>query len=403
MSPTDSSSFLPATFFRVLKSLGGYGKLRPCLATGGPLGLLTEDPGGGELRRSITEDFDRERSSGSDPIRQPDSGRDSSVRMNAALRRWSVEYEQGVWYTTPATLVDAPPAAAHPVAVVPEDRTSGPPFSARVGDGPLQSPTNRAAEAQQSSETTYADKEMNRTYYSATALDEPPPFHHATTEAPEDSSGTTFGEREGSEARSESQEQNTTQATPLEFPDDYYEILQISRNADMDTIHRVYRIMALRYHPDNEKTGSLERFLLLKRAYQVLSNPAQRAAYDALHQGMAARPLPQFEERQFVYGIEGEVNRRLGVLSLLYNRRRMNEGSAGMSVLDMENRMSFPREYLNFTLWYLRSKNYIVLQENSDYALTADGVDYVEGNSSTNHIIRQLLTTGCSHEGDCTG
>jgi hypothetical protein len=113
---------------------------------------------------------------------------------------------------------------------------------------------------------------------------------------------------------------------------------------------------------------------------------------------MAARPLPQFEERQFVYGIEGEVNRRLGVLSLLYKRRRMSEGASGMSVLDMENRMSFPREYLNFTLWYLRSKNYVVLQENSDYALTAEGVDYVEANSSTNRVIRQLLTAGCANE-----
>jgi curved DNA-binding protein CbpA len=194
---------------------------------------------------------------------------------------------------------------------------------------------------------------------------------------------------------------------PLELPDDYYEILQISRNADMETIHRVYRIMALRYHPDNEKTGNIERFLLLKRAYQVLSDPIQRDAYDAAHQSMAARPLPQFEERQFVYGIEGEVNRRLGVLSLLYNRRRMTEGSGGMSVLDMENRMSFPREYLNFTLWYLRSKHYVVLQENSDYALTAEGVDYVEANSSTNRAIRQLLTAGCGDEeaaqAECSG
>ena len=192
-----------------------------------------------------------------------------------------------------------------------------------------------------------------------------------------------------------------------ELPDDYYEVLQISRNADMETIHRVYRIMALRYHPDNEKTGNIEHFLLLKRAYQVLSDPIQRDAYNSAHQGIAARPLPQFEERQFVYGIEGEVNRRLGVLCLLYNRRRMSEGSAGMSVLDMENRMSFPREYLNFTLWYLRSKNYVVLQENSDYALTAEGVDYVEANSSTNRVIRQLLTAGCDDEetapDECTG
>ena len=36
----------------------------------------------------------------------------------------------------------------------------------------------------------------------------------------------------------------------------YYEILQISRNADQETIHRVFRIMAGRFHPDNPKSGS---------------------------------------------------------------------------------------------------------------------------------------------------
>ena len=178
------------------------------------------------------------------------------------------------------------------------------------------------------------------------------------------------------------------------YLEDYYEILQISRKADLETIHRVYRIMALRFHPDNTNTGNLERFLLLKRAYQTLSDPAQRAAYDAAHAGVDTRPLPVFESQDFVYGIEGEMNRRLGVLSLLYKKRRLGEGTGGISVLELEKRMAFPREYLDFTLWYLRSKKYIALEQNSDYALTYEGVDFVEANSSDNHAIRQLLTTG---------
>ena len=176
--------------------------------------------------------------------------------------------------------------------------------------------------------------------------------------------------------------------------EDYYEILQISRKADLETIHRVYRIMALRFHPDNTNTGSLERFLLLKRAYQVLSDPAQRTAYDAAHVTVDTQPLPVFESKDFVYGLEGEMNRRLGVLSLLYNKRRLGEGTGGISVLELERRMAFPREYLDFTLWYLRSKRYVALAENSDYALTYEGVDFVEANSVDNHAIRQLLTAG---------
>src|ERR1019366_4999844 len=52
---------------------------------------------------------------------------------------------------------------------------------------------------------------------------------------------------------------------------DYYEVLQISRHADLETIHRVYRIMAARFHPDNPRTGDTDTFLLLKNAYEVLA------------------------------------------------------------------------------------------------------------------------------------
>jgi len=183
--------------------------------------------------------------------------------------------------------------------------------------------------------------------------------------------------------------------TPLSQNADYYETLQISPNADPETIHRVYRIMAARFHPDNPTTGSLERFLLLREAYQTLSDPALRAEYDASRPNWQTETLPVFWQRSFVDGIEGETNRRLGVLSLLYQRRRINESKPGVSVMELERRMAFPREYLNFTLWYLRSKGYVaVLEDNSDYALTSAGVDYVESGSSTNRVIRELLTAG---------
>ena len=61
---------------------------------------------------------------------------------------------------------------------------------------------------------------------------------------------------------------------------DYYEFLQISPNADADTIHRVYRFLAARLHPDNAETGHEENFRLLKVAYDVLSDPRRRTEYD---------------------------------------------------------------------------------------------------------------------------
>src|SRR5262249_2245356 len=62
---------------------------------------------------------------------------------------------------------------------------------------------------------------------------------------------------------------------------DYYELLQLSPHADDDTIHRVFRHLAKRHHPDAQAGGDPERFKRLLDAYKVLSDPALRATYDA--------------------------------------------------------------------------------------------------------------------------
>ena len=66
--------------------------------------------------------------------------------------------------------------------------------------------------------------------------------------------------------------------------DDYYEALQISPNADGETIARVFRHLAKRYHPDNPETGDVEKFDRLSKAHRILSDPEKRAGYDARHQ-----------------------------------------------------------------------------------------------------------------------
>ena len=62
---------------------------------------------------------------------------------------------------------------------------------------------------------------------------------------------------------------------------DLYEVLQISPSADLETIQRVYRLLALRYHPDNKETGNPSEFELVLKAYRVLSDPETRASYDS--------------------------------------------------------------------------------------------------------------------------
>ena len=174
-------------------------------------------------------------------------------------------------------------------------------------------------------------------------------------------------------------------------PSDPYELLQISPKAHDETIQRVYRFLAARYHPDNPETGNQEKFLLLNQAYEVLSDPERRARYD---EKLKSGPAPRsalFDSVDFLDGVEGEVNRRLAVLSLLYLKCRANVHSSQVSLMDLEVKMGFPREYLDFTIWYLRSKKYIKQEDNAELALTPAGVDFVEENYAKLPLLRKLL------------
>jgi len=172
---------------------------------------------------------------------------------------------------------------------------------------------------------------------------------------------------------------------------DYYELMQISQNAEIETIQRVYRMLAARYHPDNPESGDAEKFLLLNEAYRILSDHEQRAAYDVTFRSRQAEPLRVFELREFTTGIDGESNRRMGVLCLLYSRRRMNTEHPGVSILELETMMWFPREHLMFTVWYLKEKGFIRQDDQSAFLITSEGADYVEQNLPQNRTLYKLL------------
>ena len=214
---------------------------------------------------------------------------------------------------------------------------------------------------------------------------------HCTRRGPKFHIG--FELREESKPKTEiPRERNRSDREP-----DHYETLQINCKADAQTIHRVYHMMAARFHPDNPETGDVEQFLRMKAAYAVLSDPARRTEYDAtLEQSRNAGPRPIFALKDFVTGVKAEANRRLGVLSLLYNYRQTNPDHPGLSLLDLEREMGFPREYLSFTMWYLLAKDFVALADNSDYALTAAGADYVERKAGRNAIVGRLLNPGTS-------
>ena len=63
---------------------------------------------------------------------------------------------------------------------------------------------------------------------------------------------------------------------------DYYDILGVKKNASQDEIKKAYRDLAMKYHPDRNKSKeSEEKFKEINTAYAVLSDPEKRKTYDA--------------------------------------------------------------------------------------------------------------------------
>jgi curved DNA-binding protein CbpA len=172
---------------------------------------------------------------------------------------------------------------------------------------------------------------------------------------------------------------------------DYYELLRVSPGAEIESIQRVHRSLAARYHPDNTETGDIERFLRVNEAFKILSDPDKRKAFDANYKTKKDNPLPVFLTKEFTEGVDGEINRRIGLLCLLYTQRRANQVTPALSVLEIEQVMSIPREHLVFTIWYLKAKRFIQQDDRSSLLITAEGIDFLENNLPEHKTMYKML------------
>ncbi|RDU60943.1 molecular chaperone DnaJ [Helicobacter marmotae] len=93
---------------------------------------------------------------------------------------------------------------------------------------------------------------------------------------------------------------------------DYYEILEITRTSDKESIKKAYRKMALKYHPDrnpNDKNAE-EQFKRINEAYEVLSDDSKRQIYDKYgKEGLQNSGFSGFSGRDFsdIFGDLGSI------------------------------------------------------------------------------------------------
>ena len=178
---------------------------------------------------------------------------------------------------------------------------------------------------------------------------------------------------------------------------DYYEILEISPNANSETIERIFRYFAQRYHPDNQDTGDLSRFSGIVEAHDTLKDPVKRAQYDIQHNVHSGSRWKLAEEASNTKGVERDVVIQDKLLSFLYVKRRQDINDPGIGDSELERISGCPREHLEFHLWYLRAKGWIGRLENGTLAITVEGVD--RANSEHRRETTTRLLTHPDHKG----
>jgi curved DNA-binding protein len=158
---------------------------------------------------------------------------------------------------------------------------------------------------------------------------------------------------------------------------DYYEDLQISPNADSETIERVFRLLAKRCHPDNKDTGNADAFTRISSAYKVLGDDEKRAAYDARYEVLKANKW-KASETSSSKSSENDEHLRKRILSILYVERRNDASSSGVGTWRIEQLIGLPEKILEFHVWYMKEKGWLQRTDTGGYAITAAGVDAVE-------------------------
>ena len=194
----------------------------------------------------------------------------------------------------------------------------------------------------------------------------------------------------------------------------YYQLLQVNRDAHGTIIRYAYRFLAAMYHPDNTETGDADKFRTITEAFRTLSDEGKRAAYDLSLPPEGVAPAgggaggasgAQAPRASTAKGLGknldhlksgvswNEIELRLAILQILLDARKRRPKTGGanpkiiMDCLDTDD-----MEGVEFAMWYLREKGYIEMGERL-FMISAEGVDYIVEQLSKTQILDGVSDT----------
>jgi curved DNA-binding protein CbpA len=158
---------------------------------------------------------------------------------------------------------------------------------------------------------------------------------------------------------------------------DHYALLGIGPDSVSETMHSAYAAMARKFHPNNALTGDPEMFEKVNRAYEILSDPVQRRAFDELHKVGPDEGGPKFSGVEFFKSLGRDALLRSAILCLLYDRRRTRPSAPGISMRTIETMVEASAVELSSALWYLKQRSWAASDDKSSLQITADGMDFL--------------------------
>lgn len=149
----------------------------------------------------------------------------------------------------------------------------------------------------------------------------------------------------------------------------YYDLLECSPEASLDTIHHLIRFQLQRQDQAADKVESNERLKLLSSAMKAFKSPETRDQYDQM---LALSPAAK--------GISprDETEERYQVLSLLSTKRRTDLKNPGLPASSLAAATGLSELVIDFHLWYFMQKGWVQREESGVLSITAQGIDRID-------------------------